>query len=268
MDMQTSDWLSARNIRASVIIFAAVATLLLFAKTIAEVKSWSSIGRDLNPSNTITVAGKGEVIAIPDIATFTYSIVEEGVSVKDAQTKSSAKANATVEFLKKSGIEEKDIKTVGYNVYPKTEYEKMICTQYGCPPAGKANIYAYEVSISYMVKVRDTAKAGDALTVIGSLGASNVSGLDFSIDKREDMERDARAKAIEDAKDKAKVLAKDLGVRLVRIVHFDENSYYPVYSKFSAVDGRGGGVEAAPAPALPVGENTISSNVTIVYEIR
>ena len=99
-------------------------------------------------------------------------------------------------------------------------------------------------------------------------GASNVSGLSFSIDDEELLKEDARKLAIDDAKENAEILAGNLGVKLVRIINFSESGYFPIYrQKFSAeavsMDGIGG-----VAPEIPTGENKIISQVNIVYEIR
>ena len=77
----------------------------------------------------------------------------------------------------------------------------------------------------------------------------------------------ARKLAIDDAKEKARVLAKDLGVRLGKITSFSESGLrYPVMYESAMIKDS---VGTAPAPAeLPKGENTISSDVTITYEIR
>ncbi len=102
---------------------------------------------------------------------------------------------------------------------------------------------------------------------LGSTGVSNLNGPNFAVDNEDGLKAQARKEAIDDAKSKAEVLAKDLGVSLVKIVSFsDSNAGYPImYANSAKMDA----VAAAPAPAeLPKGENTISSDVTITYEIR
>jgi len=85
------------------------------------------------------------------------------------------------------------------------------------------------------------------------------------------LQAEARAAAIEDARMKAKALAKDLGVRLVRVTGFWENSG-PYYSydvaRSESAYGLGGATNAAPAPELPTGESEIVSRVSVTYEIR
>jgi hypothetical protein len=107
------------------------------------------------------------------------------------------------------------------------------------------------------------------LSGIGEFGATNISGLSFSQDNQDALVREARDKAIKDARDQAKALAKSLGVNLGDIISFYENQGYPspmYYAKGSAM-GMGGG-EIADSARVPSGENKIISNVTITYEIK
>ena len=95
-----------------------------------------------------------------------------------------------------------------------------------------------------------------------------MSGPNFTIDDEEAFKREARKEAIEDAKEKARILADDLGVDLGRIASFSESgNYYPVYGMGEAYKTLDSVTSSAPA-ILPAGENTISADVTITYEIN
>lgn len=246
--------------------------VFLFIGTLKLLKEYRYVGSGLSASNTITVSGEGEVFAVPDMATFSVTVQEEAKEVKTAQDIVTKKANDIKAYLEEEGIEEKDIKTADYSVYPQYDYlQDSICRDGYCG-SGRQVLRGYQVSITYQVKVRDTEKAGDLLSGVGSLGATNVSGLSFTIDDEEVLQAEARGMAIEEANAKAEELADQLGVKLVRIVNFSENGYYP---PTPYAYGRGGlamdsavAQEAKMAPDLPVGENRIVSNVSITYEIR
>ncbi|HEY0220727.1 MAG TPA: SIMPL domain-containing protein [Candidatus Paceibacterota bacterium] len=258
------------------VIFLTILLLAVFlgVKVLNGLKENKYIGSGVYPSNVIAVSGSGEVFAVPDTASFSFSVVEEGKTVKEAQDKATKKMNSVLDAIKGMGIEEKDIKTVGYNSYPKYDYTvSTACAPYGYCPPGKQVITGYEVSQSVSVKIRDTEKAGDVLTKAGSFSVSNMSNLDFVIDDMDKINDEAREKAIEDAKEKAKVLSKSLGVRLKKIVSFNEGGGYPspiYYARDMSKDAYGmGGTEAAQvAPSLPVGENKYISSVTITYEVE
>lgn len=252
------------SIRKIALTLGVVLVLFVAAKAIAEFKSITYIGKNVAAADVITVYGKGEMITTPDIASFSFSVTEESSTVGAAQKKATDKMNAILEYIKTAGIEDKDVKTSGYNIYPRYEYRGG--TIY---VPGKQYIAAYVVSQSVDIKVRDLSKAGELLSGIGEYGATNVSGLTFTMDKQDEVTREARDLAIKDARSQAEVLADALGVRLGRIVSFSESSPYQPYPMYYAkAEAMGMGGDGASAPQIPTGENKTTSNVTITYEIK
>lgn len=251
-------------------ILAVALTVFVGVKTINALKEYSYIGKDVPPMNTVAVVGKGEVSVKPDVASFVYSVTEEGKTAGEAQDKATKKSNDVIAALKKEGIEDKDIKTASYNIYPKYEYVTTLCTAYSCPPS-KSVISGYEISQSVEVKVRNIEKAGDMLALVGGFNVSNVSGLSFVVDDMDALKAEVRKQAIIDAKEKAKVLSKELGVKFDGIISFYENGgdAYPIMGE-RVYDTYGAGTMSAVkvSPELPTGENKITTQVTITYAIR
>lgn len=261
------DLVKNKRIQGSIILVLLLLSSFLFVKTVGEIKAYSYIGGGVPVSNTVTVSGEGEAFAVADIASFSFSVIEEDLTVAIAQEAATKKMNIALALLREADIDDKDIKTTAYNIYPRYEYSRQVCNQFSCPPS-KRELKGYEVSQSISVKVRDVSKAGAILAEIGGLGVNNVSGLSFTIDDEDAIKREARKEAIDDAQKKAKELARDLGVRLVRVVNFGESGAQPYYASFAKtemaiMDGVGGAV-----PEIPVGENKVISRVTITYEIR
>jgi len=243
--------------------------LFLLILAVSSLKQYSFIGSGVTASNTISVDGTGDVFAVPDTATFSYSVMDTEKDVTTAQTQVNTKGNAILDYLKAQGIDEKDIQTSDYSINPHYEYgTDVICTGGYCPP-GRQTLTGYDVSETVTVKVRDTKKAGDILSGIGSKGATNLSGLSFTVDDETALEAQARTKAIDDAHTKAQELAKELGVTLVRVVGFSENGNGPIYyGKAMSADSGSFATAAAPAPEIATGQNKITSNVSVTYEIK
>lgn len=244
-----------------------LASLFFAAKIVAEVKGFRFIGGGAATPSTISFSGDAEVFAAPDIATVNITVREEGKDVKTAQDKATAKEKAVLDFLAGENIDKKDIKTESYNSYPKYDYGTPCYGMY-CPDR-TPKIIGYEVSEYISVKVRDLDKAGTLVQGIGTLGVAEFNGPTFSIENEDELKAEARKMAIDEAKAKAESLADDLGVRLVRIVSFNEGDYPGLMYNFAreekAMDAVASG---APSPELPTGENKIVSSVTITYEIR
>jgi len=259
--------MDTNTLKRPIMLVAITLSLFLLVQVVAGVKSFRFIGGQ-NLNGTISVSGKGEVVAVPDVATFSFSVSEEAPVVADAQKRATDKTNGILDFLKKNGVEDKDIKTTSYNIYPRYEYTGDKYNQYG---TGKRVLAAYVVSQSVEVKARKIDTAGTLLSGIGEYGASDVSGLTFSVDKYDDLVKEARAKAIAEARTNADKLADDLGVSLVRVISYYDQNPGPIYYAKSAMMESAygmGGDAAAPAPQLPGGENKIVSNVSVTYEIR
>jgi uncharacterized protein len=216
----------------------------------------------------ISVTGEGEVSAIPDVGQFSFSVMADGAEVAAAQEASGAKINDIMAYLKEQGVEEKDIKTENYNLYPKYRYEGGACMGGWCPP-GKEIADGFEVSQTVSVKVRDTAKAGALIAGVGDKGATNISGLSFTIDDESKLKEEARSKAIADAKTKAEKIAADLGVEIVRVTSFYESEgYYPSpygYGGEMMMDAK---AESFNGPSTPMGENTTKVQVNLSYEVK
>jgi len=257
---------SSKINRALITLVLAAAVIALGAYAYTLIKQQSDWGGPM----TINVAGKGEVMAVPDIAAFSFSVRAEGKDAAEAQGKSADAMNSILAYLKEQGIEDKDVKTAGYNLFPKYTYNQKPCAlgMY-CPPSDPV-ISGFEVSQTVMVKVRETDKAGVLLGNVGTKGATDISGLSFTIDDENALKAQARKAAIEDAQAQAKVLAKQLGVRLGEMMTYYEDVPFTPYHGA----GLGGDMamsakaEMAPNPGIPTGENTITSNVTLTYKIH
>ena len=267
MNNENKSWVEGKLGKALTLV-ALLLALFLFTITVKEFKSISYVGKDVPAMNTVTVSGSGEAFKAPDIATFSFTIQDESLVVSQSQERVNTQVAATLSYLEKNGVEKKDIKTLNYSVYPRYEYPEIRCITYPCP-TGERRLAGYTVSQSVSVKVRKLADAGKLVAGVGELGATELSGLQFEVDGDNEVLREARQEAITDAQTKAKQLAKDLGVRLVRIVNFSEGGNYPVYYGKAMSLGMGGDSASAPTPAqLPEGENQFISNVSITYEIR
>jgi len=248
---------------------AALSMLGLFL-LVQTLNAFGEVGRPQTPAmNTITVSGQGKVMAPPDIARVTFTVQNAAPTVAAAQESTTKQANAAIAYVKGQGIPEKDIKTLSYNVSPQYAYPNPCRAGEVCPQYYDSNpkITGYQVSETVQVTVRDLDKVSPLLAGLGEQEVQNVNGPDFTLDDPTAVQNEARTEAISDAKMQAKQLAKDLGVRLVRIVNFSESGNYPIYSYY----GKGGvmaATDSAPVPEVPTGESEYNSNVSITYEIR
>jgi len=167
--------------------------------------------------------------------------------------------NAVIKKLKDDfKVDEKDIKTVNYSIYPQYDWSK-----------GKQTFRGYGVSQSLEVKVREMEKVSQILDTAGGLGLNQIGSLTFEVDDEETLKQEAGIKAIEAAKTKAEALAKVAGVKLGRIISFSESgsgtipaAYRTSYKTADEALGMGGAT-----PEIEAGSSEIKITATVEYEI-
>ncbi len=252
------------HVRTSIIAFLVFGCIFLIAGTFYVLSSIKFVGT-APATNTISVTGHGETYVVPDIAEVTFSVEKTATTVAQAQAQVTTTTNGVLDALASLGISKDDMQTTSYNVDPKYDYPRTVCTNYGCPSSNGV-LTGYTVSDSVQIKIHNLDNAGAVLAKLGTTGVTNLSGLNFSVENQDKPKADARTEAINKAKDQANTLAKELGVSLVRITNFSENANYPIYyAKAAAMDSAGG---VAATPNIPAGQDKITSDVTITYEIK
>ncbi|MCX6788022.1 MAG: SIMPL domain-containing protein [Candidatus Kaiserbacteria bacterium] len=255
------------GVRIALIGALAILALFLLAQTITIAANFGRPG--VPATDTVTVQGSGQATLPPDVARISFTVENKAATVADAQAATTKQANAALDFVKGQGIDEKDVKTLSYNISPQYSYPNPCPVGGLCPDyTREPKIIGYQVSETIQVTMRDLAKVGTFLAGLGKREVQNVNGPVFALDDSTAGYDAARADAIDKAKVQAKLLARQLGVHLGKIVNFSESSGgypYPMYSM-----GMGGGAEskAASTPNIPVGENTYNASVSITYEIR
>ena len=225
-------------------------------------------------ANTVVFSGEGKVSAKPDVAIVNFSIVTTAKISKDAQNANSKKSNAVTDYLKKQDIADKDIKTTSYTIQPQYSYPRpyimpvpMGVESYPISDSSEPKITGYQVTQSFEVKIHDTLSASKIVDGLVTVGASQVGEVRFDIENSDAIKSEARAKAIAEAKKKADTLTSQVGIRLGKIVNFEETSNgYPGPMAYMKAEGMGGG--GSTVPSLPTGENEITVSVSITYQIK
>jgi uncharacterized protein len=248
-----------------IVLFSALVVLSV-VEIQNKIKEGHYIGQDIESRNNISVQATGEVYIKPDIAMASFSVVNEKKTVAGAMAENSEKMNAIIEALKNEGIEEKDLRTTVFRVYPR--YEWYDDSEY-YREEGQRVLVGYEITQTLEVKIRDMERIGEIIETATSEGANQVGNISFTLDNEDAAKDEARSKAIEEAKDKAEVLASQLGVRLVRITNFTE-SLSPTYkyADYDWAESPESSAEMGAAPSIETGENKISVTVHINYEIN
>ena len=241
--------------------------LFLLAATVVKLKEYRFVGSGVTATNTITVSGNGKIDRLPDTAKVSFTIMDEQKDVKLAQDNVSKKMDAVTKSLKALGIDDKYIKTDSYNSYPQYDYVNTIrCITVPCPTNDTPVLRGYQVSHNVTINIKQLDIVPQVLGALADAKVTNISGPNFGFEDDKAVAREARDLAIADARTEADKLARALGVRIVRIVSFSEQGgMYPMYARDMVAAGA---PEKVTAPTLPIGEQNITANVTVVYEIQ
>lgn len=211
---------------------------------------------------TISVTGEGKVQIAPDIAEMSFGVTTGTQSTaKAASDKVASDMQKILAAVKAQGIQDKDVTTENFYLNPVYDWTD-----------GRQRLRGYEATQSLRVKVRDLEKVGAVLTAATDNGANQAGGVSFTLEHPEAKKDEARTQAIANAKKKAEELAAQLGQRLGDVQSFSENGggWYPPIVYAREAYGVGGSTDGAVKnqAVMPSGEQDLTVNVTITYELR
>ncbi len=220
-----------------------------------NVKKYDFIGKADRMERTIIINGFGKVTGNNDIAMTIIGYSNTDKDVAKAQAANKKVMDQIYAELKKIGVADKDLQS-NYSIYPDYNYTE----------AKGQELRGYRVSNSLTVKIRDLSKISDVLGLAGKYGATEVSGLSFTIDDPENLKAQARDKALADLKVKANRLANALGVRLGGIISYNEyEGGIDLYQQKVYMGAEMGGGDG-PA-AISGGSKDVTMNVSVTYEV-
>ncbi|MFA5270005.1 MAG: SIMPL domain-containing protein [Patescibacteria group bacterium] len=203
----------------------------------------------------LTVTGEGEAYVTPDVAKIDFGVSTEAKNLADSQKANSEAIAKIKDALQGYDIEAKDIKTLYYTINPEYNYI-----------TNRAPILrGYTTRHTVRVTVRKLEDSDGVVQTLGNAGATEISQVQFTVDDPTDIQKEAREKAIDAAKEKAKQLANLSGAKLGHIISISENTpsldggVVPKYA-----EGMGGGSSIG----LEEGSMAITSNVTITYSLN
>jgi len=206
----------------------------------------------------VSVDGSSTIKAAPDTVEIQIIVVSEAPDAT-AQTINAEKAEKIINFLKETGLEEKEIRTTGTNFYPNKRWEN-----------GKEIDLGYKAENSLQIKTKKIELISKIIDGSIVKGAERVSGLTYSLSEegKEGLMNDLIASAINDAKTQAESAAASLGETIsgVKSVIVIKEYSSPIYREKAMLDG-GSSNDMTSTPVLP-GELDYTINVSVEFFIK
>lgn len=208
---------------------------------------------------TITVNGSGETLVAADTA-----VVSVGVSVrkKDALEAQGA-ANEVIASIRAAltaaGLKEEDINTGYISLYAVYDYSKDV-----------EEIIAYNASSSLAIKVSDMGRVGEVIDLTFGAGANTLDGVSFSVADDTAARKESLKAAVEDAKEKAAILAEAAGLSGIEIQSIEEGAVYSYDSGVNNFSRKTFGEEAAmDAPTVvQAAKICVSAGVIVTFRAK
>lgn len=215
------------------------------------------------PPPSLSITGEGIARATPDTAIVTAGVVSEAPTAGAALSDNNAAMGRLIETVKAAGIAERDVGTTGFSLEPVMVYPQPRDDGTQDPP----RITGYRVANKVTVRIRNIAAAGELLDKVVRAGANAVEQVAFVVDDDKALLNGARAEAMRDALEKARIYAEAGGFTIGRILSIAEQGggSMPVYA---APMGRMMASAAMEKVPLAVGEQELAISVSVTVEIR
>ncbi len=194
--------------------------------------------------NTVTASGVGTVTAVPNEVQMSFGVESRAPTAKAAVAANADAMRKVINALRQARARE--IATEWVSVYPASSEDATI------------DGYSASNSISAVSDADDAPALIDA--AVGA-GANSLSGPGLSSTNAEELYRQALAKAVAEARERAQVLAKAAGRSLGEITAMVEGSAaMPLpYAERATFD--------ASMPIVP-GEQETSATVSVTFSLR
>lgn len=160
---------------------------------------------DAADTRTVSVSGMGEIQADPDRATLNLGIEVRKAKLEDARSEVTHAVEALLKLTRDLKIDAKYVRTTRLNIQPQYNWNAQNASR---------TLIGYLVSRQVEVDLRELDKLGTLLERAVDLGANQIGDPQLDSSRRRDLEREALAKAVEDARLNAEALAKASGAKL------------------------------------------------------
>jgi len=216
-------------------------------------------GAEAERLRTVAVSGQGEVQAEPDRASVTLGVESRKLKLEEARAEVAKTVDAVLKLTRDLKIDQKLVRSTRVSVQPEYNWDNN---------ARERNLIGYFVSRQIEIDLRDLDKLGRLLERATDLGVNQLGDPRLDSSKRRELEREALAKAVEDARANADTVAKASGGKLGAARTISANS----------------GVVAPPMPMMRMkaamaseaadasqnyqsGQMTFTGNVQIEYDL-
>lgn len=236
--------------------------LTAFALALTSVSGLAQADQD-SPRGLVIVT-EGTVRRAPDFAILRAGVVTTGKTAEEALASNRPAMNQLPEIARRFGVSTADIKTSAFSLTPKF---RQVTPSVPQSPGATRVVDGYEARTNLEITVRKLPSIGPLIDELVKSGSNVISNVSFGLNDIEAIRDEARQKAAQLARTRARLYADSLGVELGELV--------------SAVDEAAGSISAMrgeadlPAPRqgqqrsslIEPGEISISSSLKTIWQL-
>ena len=223
--------------------------LLLVASAAHAAEPWTG------PPVLVTT-GNAEIRAAPDRAVVRLATEVRAKTAKEAQQQEAQATTAVRKQIADLRIPSESVRTLSYDLQLEFDYVQ-----------GKQTARGYVARHVLEVRVEELAQLGDLIGKAVESGTAAVSGIQFDVKARDDLERQALRKAVEDARARADAAAAGAGASVAGVIRLEEQRHVEgprpmVFAREMAAQS------AAVATPVAAGEIEIKAVVTLTSALK
>ena len=204
----------------------------------------------------LVTSGEATVRVAPNRAFVHVGTEGRAPAARDAQRSEAEAMTAVRRELKGAGLPDEAIRTLAYDLQQEFDYV-----------GGKQMPRGFVARQTIEVRVDDVARLGDLLAKAVGSGAGQVAGIRFDVKERDQLEREALKKAVEDARARADAAAAGAGARVAGIVRLEEQRAPDGPRPMMMARGMAAAEAAPVATPIAPGEIEIRAAVTLTSSL-
>lgn len=209
----------------------------------------------------ITVNGKAAVSAPPDTAEIKLTVQGESAEYEKCAEITLERARLLGDAATAAGLDVDCLRTDDYNVSAKYENERSADGNYKQVFAGYKCTQNMTLRFAF-----DKALLGKVLAKMGGSGAEATYEIRFTVKDEQEYVQKALRLAVDDAKQKAEIIADAIGAKLTAVQSVSYGSSIP--RAYSETNCRPMLMRAAAAPDITPSDVQFTDSVTVVWGIQ
>ncbi len=211
---------------------------------------------------TLTVSGRAVIELPADYVTLNIGVETQDRDVAEAQRRNTELVNAVTAALKALGAEEQDLTTGSLNVYSSWRYETG-------SDGTEIQVQTYHVSCTLNVTVRSMEETGNYIDTAIRAGANQLYGLAYASSRASEAYMTALARACENAREKAEVIAGACGMQIGKIESISAQDFSSVSAtRITAAKALTEDAVNGSGTVIQAGDVGVEASVEITYTLK